>query len=327
MKFKAYKSNLGLFIYPESSIYGEHRINGNIKVQSGWQQLKDVFEITSYEVLQAGENKLTGFVLKISSVACEDIPLNLTPEQVDAYYDDAADERKWRNYSEYEALYKPVYEKTTSQWKNMEFSVEIIRDIQIDNYEEPLKMSIGTAVRMQEPAWNVSDELAKVVIYEDLERILTPEFLLHERPCQMHPIQLYSIIRHWVSRNINPKVAFISSDYDFCFTVKRRIAIKPVVVKTEIKKQNGRSFATPKFNTKQLTHKEEILFEMAPKVYNKYPVLEQWHASNLKEMAFQLKNYLDNLMEEINADVEECPHCKGVGAIVNQIDVNDRKGV
>ena len=32
-------------------------------------------------------------------------------------------------------------------------------------------------------------------------------------------------------------------------------------------------------------------------------------------------------MEEINAEVEECPHCKGVGAIVNQIDVNDRSVV
>lgn len=324
MKFKAYKTNLGLFIYPESSVYGEHRLNGNIPLVAGWNHLKDVHEITSYEVFTAGQNVLVGYTLKISSVACDEIPLNLSPEQVDAYYDDDGEEYCWRNYGEYCALYKPVHEKQPSEWKEVPFELNIIREIQVDNYEKPIEMRIGTQVRTQEPSWNVSDELAKVVLYEDIERILTPEFLLHERPCQLAPAQLYSIIRNYVKVNINPKAAFASSDYDFCFSVKKRIQIKPITQKTEIKKQNGRSYATPKFTQKTVASKDELIFEMAPKEYQKYPVLTHWHADNLKDMAEQLKQYLDKLMAEINAEVEECQHCNGCGAIVKKIDINDR---
>lgn len=327
MKLKAYKTNLGLFINPEGANYGQHRLNGCITLQSGWQHLKGVHEITSYEHLQAGQNKLIGYVLKISSVACDDIPLNLSPEQVEQFYDDDAEEYRWKHFSEYQALYKPIHEQLPAVWVEQPFELNIVREIYIDNYEEPIKMSVGTNVRVQEPSWNFSNELAKVVLYEDIERILTPEFLLHERPCQLAPAQLYSIIRNWIKVNINPKAAYISSDYDFCFTVKRRVAVNPLVVKTEIKKQNGRSYASPKFSTKTVQFKEEVLFEMAPSVYNKYPVLEHWHASNLKEMAEQLKHYLETLMTEINTEAEECPHCRGLGAVVHKINTNERNHV
>ncbi len=327
MKIKAYKTNLGLFVNPESSVYSSHRLNGSIPLVSGWRHLKDVEEITSCEILKPGEKKLVSHILKISSVACEAIPLKLLPEQVEMYYDDDSESYLWKSFSDYQALYKPEHETLPPVWEVIPFEVEVVREIVIDNYAEPIKMSVGTNVRIQQPSWNSSEELSKVVLYEDIERILTPEFLLHERPCQLAPSQVYSIVRNWIKLNINPKAAFISSDYDFCFTVKRRIAIKPVVVKTEIKKQNGRSYASPKFHTKQLASKEEILFEMAPSAYSKYPVIEQWHAANLKEMAAQLKNYLENLMDEINAEAVECEHCHGVGAIVQKIDTNDRSSV
>ena len=326
MKFKAYKTNLGLFIEPSGSCYGEHRVNGDIPIKAGWNHLKDVHTITSYEVLQAGENKLVGYTLKISSVACDEIPLKLSPEQVCQYLDDDGD-YLWRNYSDYQALYKEVYERQPSFWKETPFELEIVRDIQIDNYEKPIDMKIGTTVHVQSPHWNISDELSKVVLYEDIERILTPEFLLHERPCQLAPSQLYSIIRNWIKVNINSQVAYVSSDYDFCFSVKRRVQIKPITVKKEIKKQNGRSYAQPKFHTQKVESKDVVLFEMAPKAYQSYPILSHWHASNLKEMAEQLKQYLETLMEEINAPVQECEHCGGCGVIVKKIGINNWEDV
>lgn len=324
MKLKAYRTNLGLFVQPESSVYGNHRLNGSITLQSGWNHLKDVQEIVSYETLQAGSTVTVGYTLKISSVANDEIPLNLSADQVKSYWDDDEEEHVWTHYNEYKALYKPVTETLPAEWKSIPFELNVVREIHIDNYEEPIKMSVGTEVRMQDPSWNTSNLLDKVVLYEDIERILTPEFLLHERPCQLAPAQLYSIIRNWIKVNINPKAAFVSSDYDFCFTVKRRVAIKPLTVKTEVKKQNGRSYASPKFNTKTVSFKDETLFEMAPKAYQQYPVLEHWHAANLKEMAEQLKHYLTTLMEEINTEAEECSHCKGLGAIVNKIGANNR---
>lgn len=329
MKLKAYKTNLGLFIQQEGyPKYESYKLNGvDIKHPSSeWLLLKDVHHIDFFEIMKKGSPKHTGYTLKISSIASEEIPLNLSVEDVEPYTDDDGD-TGWKNYSDFQALYKAVYEPVPDVWEQLPVEVEVVREIHIDNYENPVKMSVGTSVKMQDPQWNTSDLLDKVVLYEDLERILTPEFLLHERPCQLAPMQLYSIIRNWIKVNINPKAAYITSDYDFCFTVKRRVTIKPLTIKTEVKKQNGRSYATPKFNTKQVSFKDEILFEMAPKAYNSYPVLEHWHASSLMEMAEQLKNYLDILMQEINTEAEECPHCKGLGAIVNNIGTNDRSGV
>lgn len=326
MKIKAYKTNLGLFIqqdgYPK---YESYKLNGvDIKYPSSeWLFLKDVHNIDFFEILKKGQPKHVGYTLKISSIASEEIPLSLSVEDVQPSIDDEGD-TTWESYSDFQALYKPVHEPTPDVWEQLPVEVEVLRELHIDNYDNPIKMSVGTNVRMQEPSWNVSSELSKVVVYEDIERILTPEFLLHERPCQLAPVQLYSIIRNWIKMNVNPKAAYISSDYDFCFTVKRRVAIKPLTVKTEVKKQNGRSYASPKFNTKTIQFKEETLFEMAPSAYQKYTVLEQWYASNLKEMAEQLKHYLETLMDEINTEAEECPHCKGLGAIVNKIGTNDR---
>lgn len=326
MKLKAYKSNLGLFIKQDGySSYSSYKLNGvDVKHPSGeWLFLKDVHHIDFIEVMKKGSPKHVGYTLKIASIASDEIPLNLSLDDVQGYTDDD-DDFVWKHYTDFQALYKFVHEPTADVWEQISVEVEVVREIKIDNYDEPIKMSVGTQVRMQEPSWNSSDDLSKVVLYEDIERILTPEFLLHERPCQLSPGQVYSIVRNWIKLNINPKAAFISSDYDFCFTVKRRIAIKPLTIKTEIKKQNGRSYASPKFNTKTQLHKEEVLFEMAPKGYQSYPVIEQWHASSLKEMAAQLKSYLDALMEEINTEAEECSHCKGLGAIVNRIGTNER---
>ena len=41
-------------------------------------------------------------------------------------------------------------------------------------------------------------------------------------------------------------------------------------------------------------------------------------------VSWMVFDYLDTLMGEINKDVNECPHCHGVGAIVNKIGTNER---
>ncbi|HEY5631204.1 MAG TPA: hypothetical protein VIR31_03685 [Nitrososphaeraceae archaeon] len=322
-----YKTNLGLFVqqtdYPQHSKFKLDGILYELDL-SKWTLFRDVQKFTTYEYLKKGTPKFVGYTLKISSVACTEIPLNLTPEDVKAYSDSDGD-IVWKNYGEYQSLYKPVHEETPDVWESLPVEMTILREFNIDNYEDPIKMKVAT-VRPQ-TGWMPSNDLASVVHYQDIERLLTPEFLLHERPCYLTSEQVYSIVRNHIKLNINPKAAFVSSDYDFCFSVKRRIQIKPVIVRTEIRKQNGRSYATPRFNTKSVTSKDEIIFEMAPKVYNSYPVIEPWKADNLKDMAEQIKYYLDTLMEEINSEVEECANCGGKGCIVNKIGTNKREVV
>lgn len=327
MKLNVYKTNLGLFVqqidYPRYSKFKLDSVLYELDL-SKWTFFRDIQNFTTYEYLKKGAPKFVGYTLKIASVACAEIPLNLSPEDVQAYPDGDGD-IVWRNYSEYQSLYKPVHEETPDVWEALPVEMIILREFHIDNYEDPIKMTVAT-VRPQ-IGWIPSNDLADVVHYQDIERLLTPEFLLHERPCYLTSEQVYSIVRQHIKLNINPKAAFVSSDYDFCFSVKRRIQIKPLTVRTEIKKQNGRSYATPRFTTKSVSAKDEIIFEMAPKVYNSYPVIEGWKADNLKGMAEQIKHYLDTLMEEINSEVEECSHCGGKGCFVNKIGTNKREGI
>lgn len=337
MEFHVYRSNLGLFVkeagYPR---YANPKFNGveaegkyrKIYVKNGYNQnewwfLEGVQEISSYETLQKGAPKLVLYELNIPSVACEQIPSQLLPEQVEAYYDNSGD-FQWLNYNEMRGMYKAVYESTPDVWTAQEFKVFVLQDIQIESFNSPVEMTVKQ--RYDNYGGKETEvDLRSIVTYSELEALLTPEFLLHERPCYLSGEQVYKMVRAHVRNHINGMYARITSDYDFCFTVQRKVAIKPYTSRTEIKNRSGRSYATPKFNVQTVSHKEVKLFEMAPKAYQSYPVIEGWHARNLKEMAEQIKVYLDDLMAEINRPVQECSHCNGMGHVgIDVIKTNER---
>lgn len=338
--FEAYATNLGLFV-KDTGGYNKRHINGVVTDQfqqiktpanswssTSWFFLEGIQQIESYEVLKAGANIQTGFVLKISSIANDEIPLELSMEQVGQSWDDDREESVWSSFSDYQALYKPVYVKTEDVWVAEEFDVKILRSLQIDSYESPIKMEVKQAI---EGNYGKNEtrtvDLASILTYSDIERLLTPEFLLHERPCTLSSSQMYSIVRRHIKDNIDAKYATITSDYDFCFTVKRKIAVKPITTKTEIKNARGRSYSQPKFKTSSVQHKEVEIFEMTHggKPYSGYTVISSYSANSLKEMKEFIENYLEALMDEINRPVQECQHCGGTGHVIEgKLGTNER---
>lgn len=331
--FEAYSTNLGLFVKLQSGyhISGKVKINGkpaddfqkievsqNSYTRGTWTFLEGIQQIESYEVLKAGANVHTGYVLKISSIANDEIPLELSLVDANSVYDEDTEEFKWCGpYSELQALYKPVHVKTEDVWVAEEFEVKILRSLQIDSFEAPIKMEVKQISDNYGGKPHTAD-LASIVTYEDIERLLTPEFLLHERPCTLSSSQMYSIVRRHIKDNIDSKCATITSDYDFCFTVRRKVAIKPFTTKTEIKNTRGRSYAQPKFKTSAVQHKEVEIFEMTHggNPYKGYTTISSYSAKSLKEMQEFLLNYLESLMDEINKPVQECQHCGGTGHIL-----------
>jgi len=339
--FEAYSTNLGLFV-KMSTGYGigeKVKINGklagdyqkitvptNSYSSAAWTFLEGVQKIETYEVLKTGPNIHTGYILKISSIASDEIPLELSITDANAVYDDDTEEFKWcGSYSELQALYKPLHVKSEDQWVAEEFEVKVLRSLQIDSFESPEKMTVKQTVDNYGGKATEVD-LASIVYYEDIERLLTPEFMLHERPCILSSAQMYSIVRRHIKDNIDAKCATITSDYDFCFTVKHKVAVKPVTTKTEIKTSRGRSYAQPKFKTSSVQHKEVEIFEMAPKPYNGYTVISSYSANSLKDMKAFIEQYLEALIEEINKPVAECPYCNGTGHVVGaKINTNQRE--
>jgi hypothetical protein len=135
---------------------------------------------------------------------------------------------------------------------------------------------------------------------------------------------VYKIVRDYVRTHIDGKYARITSDYDFCFDVCRKIGIKPFTKRVSVRKTPR---SQPKYVNQSVEHKEVKLFEMtySPKNYSGYTPIQGWQANNLKEMAEQVRSYLTELMDEINRPVQECSACGGTGCVdAGKIETNKR---
>lgn len=338
-----YKTNVGVFIRnlwgseysgyqgtPHFDIYKFNGIAGHNNLVGSFMLLKGEQGIDKVERKKEPRALLVGYKMKedVSEALKAALKPSYVLDEVGYHYDDSIEEYVFSNkeFDAIKAMYLPEYAMTEESWEEVPVEHVVLGELTIENYEQPDKM----VVKVQEDrSWSseaVDVDLASIVCYEDFERMLTPGFMLHTRPCSLSSPQVYKIIRAYVKQNINPRVAEITSDYDFCFTVSRKVAIKPITTKREQKKANGRSYATPRFSTQTISYKSIPLFEMTDSShrYQGYTVIEGWEANNLQEMKEQVKHYLDTLMEEINTEWKECECCGGIGAIGSKIDTNER---
>ena len=55
--------------------------------------------------------------------------------------------------------------------------------------------------------------------------MIIPDILIHNYPCEISSVDLYSVVRQYIKDNIDTKVAKITTDYNFCFEVKKLIPL------------------------------------------------------------------------------------------------------
>lgn len=337
-----YKTSVGLFVrnmwgyqYNGASSFSSYKFDGVIYSDTSlvagrtFLPMIGVHSINKVERKKAASHVHIGY--KIKDGVPEHIKAGLKPfytvEESGLVIDDVGDRQFSPEFSMICGMYDAEYTVTPETWEELDVEFVLLGEYVVEDWQQPEKMAVKL---YKENGWGcngaLADEvdLSTIVCYDDIEKILTPEFLMHKRPCVLKAAQVYKIIRAHIKENINPSSAEITSDYDFCFTVKRKIHHKPVTKSQEIKKNNGRSYATPKFKSTTVTYKTEELFEMAPKPYQNYTVVQDWKADSLEDMKEQIRLYLDMLMDEINKDVELCPCCNGVGSVVKKIPTNER---
>lgn len=168
----------------------------------------------------------------------------------------------------------------------------------------------------------------KDVEHQLIDKMMFPDILLSERPCKFTSKQMYDITRAYIKDNINNKYATISSDYDFCFEVKKKIKkytpeeVTYYNIFARTKKQRN----TP--HKKIVKYREETIFKMtnSKSKYDGYPIIEEMTAKNETELKEKVDTWLSNLIEKINEPLVECPHCNGLGVIneIEEINCNDR---
>lgn len=292
-----------------------------------WYLIEGETEITSYKEKKSDHNVLSHYVLKDADMEIEGkIPFSLRPADVEQYYDEDLERDVWTNYNSLKSLYEPVFNKVLGGYEDVQFEAECKGVVEGD-----ISKPIETTFRMLQVGWGNKEvkpvQLEKIVHYGELDQILTPEFAIHTKPCALTSQQTYDIIRTYVKDHIDPKHAIITSDYDFCFTVKKKVALKPWVKSTEVKKANGRSYRTPKFKTQTVDHNQVEVFEMTheAKGYQGYTVIKGFVGTSLEDLVDTIKSYLQDLINYINVPVAECQHCSGTGHVVSKdFDMNKR---
>jgi hypothetical protein len=215
----------------------------------------------------------------------------LTPKVIyESYIDEDSD------FYEVKGLYECKYETVEAGFEEIPFKITAAEEIN-GNFE---------IVRMDyEPKYSL------------LDRITTHPVLLPTKPCYLSKEESYRIIRNHVKANIDLRYAKVTSDYDFCFTVEKVIELyKPHEYTVNVNANYSRR--KPKYEKRYNTIRTVKVYEVAPKVYNSYPIVEPFSGKDYDDLKKNIEEFLHNLMEMINEPVVECEHCKGRGVILNE---------
>lgn len=316
----------GLFVASQNHDYsGRVQINQNYIINGkelfkthhkSWFLVKGETEIKTLQQPFSPKREPYLYVLKDAILAVDGkIPISIPYSDVEGYYD-CDDDWVWGNYSNIQGLYTLQYKEIKGGLKDIEF--EVLDSGKVEgSISEPLGYKFKISGKCQSD--DVERALKDIVTYSELEKIMTPEFLLHEKPCTLPSKQFFNLIRAYVKDNIDKQQARVTSDYDFCFTVSKLIAIKPYEIKQEQLKANGKSYRTPKFNYSQVKNEEVVVFEITSKSdkYRDYPVLDDMTGESLQDLYDNVKVYLEVLMEKVNKPIKQCECCKGEGYIIN----------
>lgn len=223
-------------------------------------------------------------------------------------------------YYEYRSFYTRVADKLPDYYEELPIEVTFLGEVSKKELEYPSRSTYNVVKVNSYHTTKHPLDLIGIASFSELSEMMTVDLLLHNQPCSITSQQAYSIIRGYVNDNIAPMHAKVTSDYDFCFTVKKKVAIKPFETKKEILTSRNRSYKKPRFVTNNTSHKKVEVFEMTHTArggnYGNYTPISGFKGDTLQELVDNVSSYLDELIEHINTPVEECPHCNGTGHVL-----------
>lgn len=289
---------------------------------NGWKLIPGETEIKLLEGVKSGGYSNRRYELIDKSLHSSTFPLTLTPEEVEEWRNDDG-EYCWgvgSQYKSFRSLYVVKEDRNPDIRYNIPFIGEHVGEITSSNVDNISKAKFNITKTGCFERENEIVDLTSIVHYYELEQMLVADLLIHNRPCYLTSESTYDIVRNHIKSNINPKYAVITSDYDFCFTVKKKIAVKPVATKKEQKTSRGKSYNPPRFITSSMTHKQIEIFEMTSekKKYGHYSVIKGFKGESLEDLSNNIKAFLDELMDYINSPLSECSCCNGTGHVLEE---------
>lgn len=218
------------------------------------------------------------------------------------------------NSSLIESLYRFTYDQAPNYMEEVECEIQVV--CEIDNYNFPPMFDYAaiTKTGWTECLYTIKNADVK---HQMLDKMIFPPVLLHERPCKLTSKQMYDLTRQYILTHIDNSVAKITSNYAFCFEVKKLVPlIEPETITyhnifAKTKRERNKIHTTiKKFEEKsifEMTHEQEK--------YKGYTSIPEMWANSEVELKEKVDTWLEGLMEIINKPLCQCPHCNGAGYI------------
>lgn len=326
-----YTSDKGIFVANRTKSFGNTRmllprnslINGKELQEThsvGWYFVEGESIVLSLEIKESDKRELVGYELTDPSLEVKDkIKPFFAKEEVNPYWCEVKEEEVWTNYDNLRVLYNPVYKIIEGVYQSHPVNAKLLGSIEGD-IGKPLTTTFSIP---KENSWGrdvTSVKISSIAHYSEIDQILVPDFAIHQRPCFLTSKDSYNIVRTFIKDNIDPKQAAITSDYDFCFAVKKKVAVKPWINKKEVLTSKGKSYRKPKYKQETIEHKLVEVFEMTSEEnsYKGYTPIKGFKGESLEDLVENINRYLDELINFINSPVSECGHCEGTGHIINK---------
>lgn len=243
------------------------------------------------------------YELKDESLESEKMPKVIPYEEENNYNSDVI-----------ESLYSFRYDNAPDYVEDVECDIQVL--CEVDGYSFPPRFEYSAIERSSFSDRQYTIKNADVK-HQMLDKMIFPAVLLHERPCKLSSKQMYDITRQYILTHIDNSKAKITSNYDFCFAVKKLI---PMIEPEKITYQN--IFAKTKrerakIHTTIKKFEEKEIFEMThdQSRYNNYSVIPEMYANNETELKEKVDTWLAGLIEIINKPLCQCSHCHGSGYI------------
>ena len=335
VKFIGYQTNLGL-IYRLDTSYGYYstalgkdsfKING--KEPKLFNQTKNFSWYIAEQGIQKVEKKVqaskihSGWKLAEKFKNTVLLPSELTLEQLKDQWDDDDGVAFIGEFAQAGTLYEKTYTDIPESWAEVSFDIQTLQTLEIQGLSNPVEMKVQQVEKFNYKDTKTEVNLKDIACWSDLEVLLTPDFLLQDRPCELSSHQMYKIVRQHILDNASPQFR-VTSNYDFCFDVKKVVHTKPFKVKHEKLTPRGNSYKPPKYEHETRTEKLVECFRMSwagykgNGGYGDYPCIPALKGDNLHDLADNLKAYLDDLILALQTPVQECECCNGTGHIIKQ---------
>ena len=322
LKINAIKTDNGYYISHAADSHWSHASSLSVYEFDGkkaekthntlWLYISRLPKTITREVAQANIN--LRFELIDPSFANEKVPFAITRDEAGIF---DAEEREFvwnEKYAHLKSLYKIVSDPQPNKIEEISFEAKVILEI------DQIKKYGGFSYPVQKTQWShegfikVTD---KDIFHNLVDTIIFPGIILPARESKLTSEQSYKIVRKHVQDNINPKYASITSDYNFCFTVTKKIQLaKPIKYQKDVSRYGARKakYETAFQNTRSIeVFKMGHLGDSGP--YKGYEAIKGFEGANVEELKQNIDEFLADLMEKINKPLTDCPHCNGMGVI------------